>query len=108
MCVVHDDGSETFGDHNWTDVSSCKCPRCGYEATVAEFSDETYAVLSPEKKMRRFVESIADLPLWEWDCDQGRPTAECEGPDGGYIESHQALMNYIEAARLLLKEIGDV
>lgn len=107
MCEVHDDGSEPFGDHYWTDSSYCECPKCKYSSTVAEFSGET-AALSSEKKMRRFVESIAALSLWDWDDDQGQSTVECEEPDDGYLDSHQALMNYIEATRLLLKEIGDV
>ncbi|OBS08939.1 hypothetical protein Thpro_022056 [Acidihalobacter prosperus] len=58
--------------------------------------------------MRRFVESIAALSLWDWDDDQGQPKNECEEPDDGYLDSHQALMNYVEAARLLLKEIDNV
>lgn len=35
---VTPDGSEPEGDHEWDDASYCRCPECGHDGTVADFT----------------------------------------------------------------------
>ena len=35
---VTDEGSETFGDHEWDDNSVCRCPQCGWTGIVSELT----------------------------------------------------------------------
>jgi hypothetical protein len=35
---VTPDGSEPYGDHEWHDASYCRCPECGHDGAVADFS----------------------------------------------------------------------
>jgi hypothetical protein len=37
VCKVTDDGSEAFGDLDFTDESCCHCPACEHEGTVKDF-----------------------------------------------------------------------
>lgn len=37
-CVVTDDGSEPVGDHEWDDESATRCPECGFDGTLKDFS----------------------------------------------------------------------
>ncbi|APZ42524.1 hypothetical protein [Acidihalobacter ferrooxydans] len=98
MCHVYDEGSQAFGDHEWTDESFCECPKCKYSSTVAEFSGEQPKI-SPEQKMREFIQSLAELSLWDHDDDNGQPFEECDEPEYGYLDSHEALMTHIEAVK---------
>lgn len=38
LARVTPDGSEPEGDHEWDDASYCRCPECGLDGTVADFS----------------------------------------------------------------------
>lgn len=49
----------------------------------------------------QFVEEVANLSIWEYDRDDGTPYEECEEPDDGFMDSHEALMTLIEKARKL-------
>jgi Zn ribbon nucleic-acid-binding protein len=41
MADVTDDGAETFGDMEWNDESSARCPACGHGATLQKFRVES-------------------------------------------------------------------
>lgn len=38
LARVTPDGSEPEGDHEWDDASYCRCPECGLDGTVADFT----------------------------------------------------------------------
>ena len=48
------DGSEPEGDHEWDDASYCRCPECGHDGTVADF---TQSVSDVETSARAKLES---------------------------------------------------
>ena len=35
---VTPEGSEPEGDHEWDETSYCRCPECGHDGTVADFT----------------------------------------------------------------------
>lgn len=37
LCLLYDEGTETAGDIDWDDNSSCQCTDCGHSRTVADF-----------------------------------------------------------------------
>jgi DNA-directed RNA polymerase subunit RPC12/RpoP len=39
-CLVTDDGSEPVGDHEWDDESATRCPECGFDGTLKDFSNK--------------------------------------------------------------------
>lgn len=47
---VTPEGSEPEGDHEWDEASYCRCPECGHDGNVADFtqtiSDAEKAALS--------------------------------------------------------------
>ena len=47
----------------------------------------------------KFVARTAALSIWGHDRNDGTPYEECEEPSEGYADSHECLMNLIEAAR---------
>jgi hypothetical protein len=54
------------------------------------------------KPLREFVASVANLKIWGWDRDDGSRHVECDEPDDGAEDSHEALMGLIEAARRIV------
>lgn len=55
----------------------------------------------PASAADQFVEEVANLSIWGYDRDDGTPYKECEEPDDGFMDSHEALMTLIEKARKL-------
>lgn len=104
--TVYDDGTEARdADVEWDAWSLCRCRECLSLATISEFQGKE-RVLSPEERLRGFVETIANMSIWDQDNDEGEPYREIEEPCEGHQDSHEALMNAIEQARGLLKQVG--
>jgi hypothetical protein len=49
-CVVTDDGSEPVGDHEWDDESATRCPECGFDGTLKDFSKKPKLPPDPDGK----------------------------------------------------------
>lgn len=47
----------------------------------------------------RFIEELASLRIWGYDNNDGVPYRECREPSDGFLDSHYALMSFIENAR---------
>lgn len=58
-----------------------------------------------EKKALDLVKQIADFKIWDYDRNDGTPYQECEEPGDGHVDSHTALMDLIESARIILAEV---
>jgi len=56
------------------------------------------------EKNQDFINKVANLLVWGYDKDDGSTYEECEEPDDGYEDSHNALMALIEQARDILKQ----
>lgn len=56
------------------------------------------------EKADKFVAQTAALSIWGHDRNDGTPYEECEEPSDGYTDSHECLMNLVEAARNLLDQ----
>lgn len=69
--------------------------KSGLKATQATLSNTMQYV----EKADQFVAQTAALSIWGHDRNDGTPYEECEAPSEGYADSHECLMNLIEAAR---------
>lgn len=54
--------------------------------------------------MQTFVDRVSELRMWDYDDDQGNQYQECDEPDDGYGDSHDALMGLIEISRDLVED----
>lgn len=53
--------------------------------------------------LKKFVSQVAGMLMWSCDSPEGVPYQECEEPSDGFLDSHCALMELIEASRELLR-----
>jgi hypothetical protein len=54
--------------------------------------------------MQTFVGRVSELRMWDYDDDEGNRYQECDEPDDGYGDSHDALMGLIEMSRDLVED----
>lgn len=69
--------------------------------TIDELLTAAGISAEPASAADQFVEDVANLSIWSYDRDDGKPYEECEEPDDGFMDSHEALMGLIEKARNL-------
>lgn len=68
-------------------------------STDADWKDEPTHTPQGNQAAVQFVQHVAGLSIWDYDQNDGTRYAECEEPDDGYLDSHNALMGMIEGAR---------